>query len=77
MVEKEILKMNDVLKEKLKRITNDNSDMVCEFCKYDLDCSHGVTNCGGEPSYPPCADGNVEEYIDFDLVEEYKEEEEN
>ena len=43
--------------------------MVCEF--YDLDCSHGVTNCV-ENLHPPCADGNVEEYIDFDLVEEQR-----
>lgn len=40
-------------------------DDYCNYCKFRMDCK-GIT-CGPRgPYFPPCADGNVEDYIDED-----------
>ena len=62
------------LVEKLKRIIKNDCDMLCSFCNYDDDCSHGVACYGGEPSYPPCSDGEYDGLINWESVEEYEEE---
>lgn len=36
----------------------------CEFCKYTSTCSGNVTNYGDGPIFPPCADGDIEHWVD-------------
>jgi hypothetical protein len=47
----------------------------CKYCRYKSECSGGVhPDGGGNPIYPPCADGDFDTYVDEDellrLVEE-------
>ena len=62
--------------KKLKRITHENTDLLCDFCKYESECQRGVKSYAGEPWFPPCADLDIDKYIDFDSVEEFEEESE-
>ena len=68
--------MDEELKAKLERIIKDDSDKTCNFCKFESDCPKGVRCYGGEPSFPPCSDGDMDYYVDWDSVKEYEEESE-
>lgn len=63
--------------EKLKRITHENTDLLCDFCKYESECPRCVKSYAGEPWFPPCVDLDIDKYIDFDSVEEFEEESED
>ena len=63
--------MNSLIK-KLERIIDGDDEAICKFCNYDYDCSHGVSCYGGEPSYPPCSDGEYDIFINWESVEEYE-----
>lgn len=45
-------------------------DDLCLFCSYMSDC-RGVACYGGEPVFPPCSNGDYEELIDWDDLNEY------
>lgn len=65
--------MSSEFKEKLERIVKDDSDKLCKFCKFEDDCPKCVVCYGGEPSFPPCSDGDLDFFINFESVEEYEE----
>lgn len=61
--------------EKIKKfLENLDEDEICDYCKYSSDCDGTVKNYGSGPIYPPCADSDVDGYIDYDLVDEAIEE---
>ena len=49
--------------EKLSQL---DGDELCRYCKYELDCSGGVSGGPNGPIYPPCSDGDIESVIDID-----------
>lgn len=65
------------MNERQKRAYNlaEENDDVCRVCKFQYDCN-GVQNYGNGPSYPPCADGEPEQFIDFNELDEYADEQE-
>lgn len=46
-------------------------DDLCLFCSCREECCVGVKCYGGEPVYPPCSNGDYEELIDWDVLNEY------
>lgn len=48
----------------------------CRYCVYDSECAHGVTNGGGEPHFPPCADKSMDKLVNIDALAEIIEESE-
>jgi len=66
------------LEEKLKRLIRPG-ELYEAYCKYSADCNCGGgirSDGGGNPIFPPCADGDLDSFIDWDSVEEAEEEEE-
>jgi hypothetical protein len=63
-------------KEKIDKWLNEHSiEDYCNYCKYEDNCPHEVSNFGGEPFYPKCSDvDNIVEILDTDaILEEIKE----
>lgn len=50
-------------------------DELCSVCRCRPECS-GTKLYPGGPSYPVCADGEIEKYIDTDALDEYLDNEE-
>lgn len=50
-------------------LAEENYDL-CQVCKFRYDC-HGVQNYGDGPVFPPCADGEPEQFVDFEKLDEY------
>lgn len=38
-------------------------EQICSVCKYEGDCSGGVSGGPSGPIYPPCSDGDYEALI--------------
>ena len=55
-------------------IANLDSEELCRYCNHREYCDGCVKCYGGEPIYPPCADGLDEDDIDIDLYLEDMEE---
>lgn len=51
-------------------------DRLCEVCQLRFDC-HGLSMGPNGPSYPACADGDYETFVDLDALEELMQEEED
>lgn len=48
----------------------DEHDRWCNYCKYSYECSGGVSGSPNGPTYPPCADGDLDMFLDEDeLIE--------
>ena len=45
-------------------------DELCTVCRFEYNC-HGLKNYGNGPSYPPCADGEPDQFVDFNALDEY------
>lgn len=45
---------------------NHDSDDICKFCIHQSDCPGGVTGGPNGPIYPPCADGEPNQYLDYE-----------
>lgn len=55
--------------ELLKKWIEENGvPEICNYCICDSDCKHNVVCYGGEPIFPPCADGDIEELLDTDAI---------
>jgi len=63
--------ISEKIKKKLDEIVE--NDECCDYCKYNCSCSHGVTNYGAGPCYPPCADKDYKDLVDWDMLEEEEE----
>ena len=56
--------------EKIKKFLESlDEDEICNYCKHYPDCDGSIKNYGNGPIFPPCADGDVDSYIDYDLVD--------
>lgn len=54
----------------------EENDDLCKVCKFRYDC-RGTQNYGDGPSFPPCADGEPECFVDYDALDEYAGEQED
>jgi len=65
------------MNERQKKAYNlaEKNDDLCQVCKFRYDC-HGCANYGNGPSYPPCSDGEPEQFVDFNELDEYADEQE-
>lgn len=51
----------------------DDQDRLCEVCRFRYDC-HGLSMGPNGPTYPACADGDYEIFVDLDALEELMQE---
>lgn len=47
-----------------------NHDMLCDVCRFRRYGCGGLTPGPNGPIYPPCADGDPENYVDEDSLQE-------
>lgn len=43
---------------------------MCPFCGLRDECPRTMACYGGEPVFPLCADNPIEDYLDWDTIEE-------
>ena len=53
-----------------------DKDRLCDVCRYNMiyNCHGGVRGGPNGPIYPPCADGDLERFVDENLIEDVYEE---
>lgn len=64
--------MTKAQKAKIERLNEIDPEIVCGLCIYKDGCSHGVACYGGEPSFPPCSNGDYT-HVNWEAVDNYKE----
>lgn len=51
-----------------KWVNEHDGDELCKYCRHDDVCSHGVSGGPNGPIFPPCADGDLDMWLDENVL---------
>lgn len=63
-------KLSEMTVEQRLKLYEKHNDNLCEICSIRIYGCNGLSLGPNGPMYPPCADVNVDHYVDFEKLDD-------